>query len=108
MGEYCPSHLPGSVLFLIRAECGDYDRRRRALQRLDLSPDVAASLAARNAAIEKALSVVEAPLRAPILEDIKRGYGYERSAAATIASKGLYYSRKHKILEAMAVNLGLM
>lgn len=108
MGDYHYIHLPRSVIYVIRAECTDYERRKVAIRRVDTSEDVVVACRQRNEAIDAALCSVEAPLRSAILNDIILAKGYDKSAAAQIASKSLYYSRKHRVMEALARNLRLL
>ena len=108
MGEYRYLHLPRSVIYVIRAECTDYERRRAAIRCIDTPEDVVAAHRRRNEAIDNALCSVELPLRTAILNDIILAKGYDKSAAAQIASKSLYYSRKHRVIETLAKNLLLI
>ena len=108
MGDYHYTHLPRSVIYVLRAECTDYERRRAAIKSIDTPEDVVAAHRRRNEAIDDALCSIELPLRSAILNDIILAKGYDKSPAAAIASKSLYYSRKHRVMEALAKNLLLI
>lgn len=101
-------HLPRSVIYVLRAECTDYERRRAAIRCIDTPEDVVAAHRRRNEAIESALCTIELPLRSVILTDIIFARGYDKSQAAMITSKSLYYSRKHLVMETLAKNLMLI
>lgn len=108
MGDYRSMHLPRSVIYVLRAECTDYERRRVAMRCIDTPEDVVAAHRRRNEAIDDALCTIELPLRSAILTDIIFARGYDKSQAAMITSKSLYYSRKHLVMETLAKNLMLI
>ena len=108
MGDYRYIHLPRSVIYVLRAECTDYERRRAAIRSIDTPEDVADAHRRRNEAIDDALCSIELPLRSAILSDIIFARGYDKSPAAMITSKSLYYSRKHTVMETLAKNLMLI
>ena len=108
MGDYRSMHLLRSVIYVLRAECTDYERRRVAIRCIDTPDDVVAAHRRRNEAIDAALCTIELPLRSAIFTDIVYARGYSRSRAMEIASKSLYYSRKQRVMKTIAENLMLI
>ena len=104
---YFKYNIPSSVVCVVTAIISDYDRREREIKR-DATGSVLARYVELNSAVDRALSEIEAGIRADIMQDITEGKGYERSRAQFLVSKNAYYRRRRKLIHDIAVDLCLL
>lgn len=104
---YFKYNIPASVVCVVTAIIADYYRREREIKH-DATGSVLARYVELNSAVDRALSEVEAGIRADVLADIAEGKGYERSRAQFLVSKNAYYRRRRKLIHDIAVDLCLL
>jgi hypothetical protein len=100
--------MPRTIVEIVQAVCADYDRREAAIKYSAISGPVLKTYVDMNAAIEKALTCVEAGIRYELLYDIGRRTGYDVSTLADRMAKGTYYQRKGQVISAIARALALI
>ena len=105
---YYKYNIPSSVVCVVTAIISDYDRREREIIHASAAGSVLARYVELNSAVDRALSEVEAGIRADVLADIAEGRGYERSRAQFLVSKNAYYRRRRKLIHDIAVDLCLL
>ena len=99
--------LPVSVVRLVSAICGDYERREREIAR-NGSERVRARCLAYNTVIDSALSDMEVGVRRELVSDIAAWRGYSRSGLKVVLSKNAYYRRRRKLIYDIACGLSLI
>lgn len=100
--------IPASVVNIVKALVADYDRRSRAINRASQLCAAIATYTELNAVIDEALCGIEEGIRSELLEDIKRGRGYDASATSSFIAKNTYYQRKRKLIYDIAKGLSLI
>ncbi len=103
---YYGRDMPESVVAVVYALCGDYERRRKILR--GRPRDGTRAVCERiNRVIDEALETVEPAMRRELLEDMARGRGYSRSPLCCMISKNAYYDRRRAVVRAIAEGLGI-
>lgn len=106
--EYFKYDIPTSVVCLVQAVCADYKRREKIIKRGNACGDVLAKYILLNGTIDRAMSSVEAGIRADMLEDIAARRGYTKSRTQLIVAKNTYYRRRRKVIYDIAKDLSLL
>ena len=103
---YYEYDLPYSAVRVVEAIIEDYPRREAMIKNTQ-SPDNVKELMRINGAIEECVGLFEPSLCAIVKEDIINRVCYERSRAAYISSRAMYYRRRKKFIHdvANAINL---
>lgn len=91
--------VPGTVASMVQAMIQDYPRRQKLI---DSEGCIAEEWARLNSVIAEVINSHEPMLSSIILSDIIQCKGYDSSKASIIASKNLYYSLKHKLIQDIA------
>lgn len=106
---YMHHSVPGTVVSIVQTMIQDYPRRKRFVE-CSLSDDTEAKgeCLRLNRAIDDIVNSYEPTLSGIIVSDIINCRGYDRSEAAMIASKNLYYNLKHKLIEDIALKFNLI
>lgn len=97
--------VPGSVVSVVQAMIQDYPRRQRLIDDNESLNDEWAHI---HQIITDTINSYEPMLSSIILSDIINCRGYYSSKATIIASKSLYYSLKHKIIQEIATRCNLI
>ena len=105
---YFKWELPASVVNIVKTVCADYDRRARMIKCTATTDSVLARYAELNAIVDKALEDVDIGIRRDLLEDVKKGRGYDFSAASPFLAKNTYYRHKRKLIHDIAKGLSLI
>ena len=100
--------LPLSVNRVVVALCGDYDRRKREIEKNKIDTETLAYYRRLNAAIDEALyEECEEGIRNTMRSDIGNGVGHRRTQLYYMAA-GTYKSRKRNSKYRIAKRLNLV
>jgi hypothetical protein len=100
--------LPMSVNRIVVALCGDYDRRKREIEKNKIDTETLAYYRRLNAAIDEALyEECEEGIRNTMRSDIGNGVGHRRTQLYYMAA-GTYKSRKRNSKYRIAKRLNLV
>lgn len=105
---YFKYDIPTTIVEIVKAICGDYERRERLIRHGTITGEVLSRYVFLNSIVDKALEEVEVGIRKNMLEDIQYRRGYDFSPASPFISKNTYYRRKRKLIYDIAVGLALM
>lgn len=97
--------VPGTVASMVQAMIQDYPRRQRLI---DSQGSIAEEWVRLNGIITEVINAHEPMLSSIILSDIIQCKGYDSSKASILASKNLYYSLKHKLIQDIAQRCNLI
>ena len=100
--------LPMSVNRIVVALCGDYDRRKREIEKNKIDTETLAYYRRLNAAIDEALyEECEEGIRSTMRSDIGNGVGHRRTQLYYMAP-GTYKTRKRNSKYRIAKRLNLV
>ena len=100
--------LPMSVNRIVVALCGDYDRRKKEIEKNKIDTETLAYYRRLNAAIDEALyEECEEGIRNTMRSDIGNGVGHRRTQLYYMAA-GTYKSRKRNSKYRIAKRLNLV
>lgn len=100
--------LPISVNRIVVALCGDYDRRKREIEKNKIDTETLAYYRRLNAAIDEALyEECEEGIRNTMRSDIGNGVGHRRTQLYYMAA-GTYKTRKRNSKYRIAKRLNLV
>lgn len=104
---YYKYDLPYSAVRVVETLIEDYPRREAMIKNTEFLEDVE-ELQRINNAIEECVGLFEPVLCAIVKEDIINRVCYERSRAAYISSRAMYYRRRKKFIHDVANALKLV
>lgn len=99
--------LPSTAVGVCVAVIADYERRKREIERGDISEQLLLSYKRYNEIVDNALLCVEEDMRRELMSDIETGRGYSHSMIGHNCNRKAYYSRKRQVIYFVAKGLGL-
>jgi len=105
---YFNHEIPTSVVEIVKAVCGDYDRRERQIKYGTLTGETLEKYVYLNNVVNTALEDIDVGMRRDMLRDIQQRRGYDFSMCSSCISKNAYYRRKRKLIYDIAVGLALI
>lgn len=97
-----------SIVAIVKAQCLDYERRKRLLINTNLSRELVEKYSYLNSIIDAALGNVDPGIRIPLFRDLQLGRGYAHSPASPFLAKNTYYARKWQLIRDIAEGFGLI